>query len=229
MMTSKNGSAAKRRERRRRTRDDDPRGRGRFDMVPSSLSTLSAGAGFPRKLRVRHKYVERISIPCVTGIGAYLFSCNGMYDPNITGTGHQPMYFDQLAAIYDHYTVFSSHMKAEFVVDAGNVVWSMYMSDDTTLASGSTAGEQAGSKTGILTSKAVRPQVVQLTWDAKKFFGGDVFDNDNLQGNAAANPTEQSYFQLTFTDFAGTSLNVLLNVVIEYDVVWDEVRTIASS
>lgn len=35
----------------------------------------------------------------------YVFIVNGLYDPNITGAGHQPTGFDQLIALYERYTV----------------------------------------------------------------------------------------------------------------------------
>ena len=72
----------------------------------------------PKQLYNRLKYAETINVPIgVGGTGNYLYSCNGMYDPNITGTGHQPMYFDQFTAMYDHYTVLKSMMKATVVAN----------------------------------------------------------------------------------------------------------------
>lgn len=62
--------------------------------------------GFPRRLYIAHKYVDLVSVSSTAGVvGSYFFKCNGMFDPNTTGTGHQPMYFDNCGAIYNHYTV----------------------------------------------------------------------------------------------------------------------------
>lgn len=200
--------------------------RGRVAGVPSALTTLSQGVGFPRKLHARHRYADAVILTSTTGaVVSYQWSCNGMYDPNITGTGHQPLYFDQLGAIYDHYTVFRSTIKYE-ILGTQTFAWSAYIDDDTTITSSVVeAAEQVGGKTGLLSSQAVRPQVIQLSWDAKKFFGGDIFDNDNLQGTTAANPTEQSYFTILASTSDLSTGNLTIKVVIEYEVVWDELRT----
>ena len=34
-----------------------------------------------------------------------------MFHPDKSSVGHQPMYFDQLQAIYDHFTVINSRIK----------------------------------------------------------------------------------------------------------------------
>lgn len=39
------------------------------------------------------------------------YSLNGLYDPNITGVGHQPMGFDELMAIYTQYKVVSTKVE----------------------------------------------------------------------------------------------------------------------
>jgi len=42
------------------------------------------------------------------------FRANSVYDPDSTGLGHQPMYFDQLAAIYKQYIVHKCEIEVEF-------------------------------------------------------------------------------------------------------------------
>lgn len=50
----------------------------------------------------------------------YSYSINGMNDPNLTGGGHQPMGFDQFAALYNNYYVTGMKIKLEGVcVSAG--------------------------------------------------------------------------------------------------------------
>jgi len=48
---------------------------------------------------------------------------NGMYDPDQTGTGHQPRGFDQIAALYNYYCVTASSIRVRFSsAAAGNGV-----------------------------------------------------------------------------------------------------------
>lgn len=66
---------------------------------------------FPRELRTTLRYHQNISLdPTAENLGAgganvWVFSGNGCYDPDTTGTGHQPMYFDNLSAVYGRYVV----------------------------------------------------------------------------------------------------------------------------
>ncbi len=179
-----------------------------------------------------HEYRETKAVVCTTGaISSYLFSCNGMYDPNITGTGHQPMYFDQMTAIYDHYTVLKSEIIYEFIVKTADQMVGTYIDDDATITNDPVlCGELPTGSSHLLSVVATRPLIVRKRWDAKKFFGGDIFDNDNLQGTAASNPTEQSYYTMVTQPFDGTSTTtVLMNVTIRYQAVWDELKNISSS
>jgi hypothetical protein len=58
------------------------------------------------------RYVEGIDFTTASGvISNYTFALNDLYDPNVTGTGHQPKGFDQLAALYFRYKVLSVHVK----------------------------------------------------------------------------------------------------------------------
>jgi len=55
---------------------------------------------------VQLTYHETITIdPAIDTSGAHLFKLNGLYDPNFSGTGHQPMYFDNYATLYNKYKV----------------------------------------------------------------------------------------------------------------------------
>lgn len=189
----------------------------------------------PKQLFNTLKYAELVTINLgAGGEGYYTFCCNGMYDPNITGTGHQPLYFDQLSAIYDHYTVLSSKIKVTpFTVSAGYpVVISLWQDDDSspTIAAYSTAIERPGSYSTVVDLARNTANPMFSYWDARKTFGGDPQAQDSLQGSASANPSETTNWMIYANGtlvLASGSITVL--VEIEYNAVWDELTSIAGS
>lgn len=65
--------------------------------------------GFPNSMLVRMKYVQSVVLnPDGIAPVLYQFRCNSIYDPDYTGTGHQPRSSDEFAQIYKHYNVISS-------------------------------------------------------------------------------------------------------------------------
>ena len=69
--------------------------------------------GFGKAKLVKLKYVETVLIDLAStqAGGVYVFKANDIYDPNFTGTGHQPLGHDTYEAIYTHYDVVSSSVK----------------------------------------------------------------------------------------------------------------------
>jgi hypothetical protein len=180
---------------------------------------------------MKHSYADQLTLTSTTGsLQTYQFSCNGMYDPDITSTGHQPLYFDQLTAIYDHYTVFEARIVVEIVTNqVARAV--LYIDDDTSTAPNmGTASEQPSATAKLIPATTVKPIVFTKRWNAKEFFGGNIYDNDDLQGSASANPVEQSYFTLLLkpADPVG-DCTYQLRVMIHYLAVWDELKTMAQS
>lgn len=196
--------------------------------VPRSFG-FGSTVGFPKKLHVRHRYTVQNSI---SSGAPQQFSCNGMYDPGLSLFGGQPLYFDQVAAIYNHYTVFASRCHIEFLnEDQLAVPIALYIAPSTTPATSYLqAREQPGAIQKVCPGVGGAGHVaLTLTWNAKDYFGGDVYDNDDLQGSASANPVEQSYFTVFVANLGAGVIAGRVQVTIEYDAVWDELRTIALS
>jgi len=180
-------------------------------------------------------YVETFTRTVSAGVNAnYQFSCNGLYDPNITGTGHQPMYFDQIAALYNHYTVLRSRIRVTWsAINIPNPVSvALYIEDDTTSGTTSAAdqaAERPGAKSGMFLPLAEGTITRYASWDAAKTFGPNPMAQEELSGTSATNPTEQSYYTIVNYFPAGDTITMVINVKIDYDVVWDEFITVAQS
>lgn len=60
-------------------------------------------------------YVDAITLNATPSLAAkYFYRCNSLFDPDFTATGHQPMGFDQYAALYNHYHVHSAYIECIF-------------------------------------------------------------------------------------------------------------------
>lgn len=228
-------SAARNRVRRIKSRALTRLRRNRVSNV-RNRSMVPIGLGFPKKVLVTHRYQECVAVGSTTGsLGKYSFACNGMFDPNITSTGHQPMYFDQFGAIYDQYTVIAS--KVKFTVVATTVNNSFLVATDinddttTTATTISTVGEHSPGKIRYYPGlSGTAPLVLTNKWSAKKYFGGSILGNDNLQGTPAANPLELSYFDFYIQDPVGlASVACNVYVEIEYIAIWTELKDIGPS
>jgi len=199
-------------------------------------NNVIVGKGFPKKMTMTHKYHEVVSHTSTLGApGFYKFACNGMFDPNLTSVGHQPYYYDQMSAIYDHYTVIGAKIVVK-VIPTNNNQNSFYVTmsqnDDTTQTAGIDATAEQSSGSHIIVPYGANDvvRILRNSWSAKKTFGGSVLGNDNLQGNATANPTEITVWTIGILAMdAISTVNSYLDISIEYIAVWDEIRDIAGS
>jgi len=206
----------------------------RLQLISTPPRVNIGNQAFPPQLFNTVRYVESVPISCDTGgNGYYNFSCNGLFDPNNTGTGHQPLYFDQLISIYDHYTVLSSTITIQPTTINVNVpfIVATYVDDDTSGAIGvSSVLERPGVKWQQVMPLAGQSSKLKCTWNAKKIFGPGTQADPSMQGNVSGNPTEASYFLIYVGGNIDASLSTIrVLVTIEYKCVWDEFTTIAQS
>lgn len=68
----------------------------------------------PDKVRVKLVYTTGINITSAGTAGGYVFSGNSIFDPDVTGSGNQPIGFDEWSAFYTTYRVLAS----KFIVQA---------------------------------------------------------------------------------------------------------------
>jgi len=199
-------------------------------------TSVPVGLGFPKRMVMTHRYTEQVPVTSTLGvIGKYQFSCNGMFDPNITGTGHQPMYFDQMSALYNHYTVIGSKLKitvSPSVTNEDGFYTGCYLDDDTTtsnITDITAVSEATSGKIRMFSPNAQVPHVYNRKWSAKKTFGGSVLGNDNLQGTPAGNPSEQTYYTFAIQSFGADTTFATLLVEYTFIAVWEELKQVAQS
>lgn len=163
--------------------------------------------------------------------GAQVFSANGMFDPDITGTGGQPMSFDQAMSFFNHYTVHKARIKVTFSSDSTTlrascglivsgsstvttVVETLLENGDGAIQQLQFAGQNGSSATFQCELDCGRFQAVD-----------DVMDDPNMRGDSASNPTEQMYFHLFVVNLTtAAAVQCEYNCLITYDATFHEPR-----
>ncbi len=227
---------------RRRSFKRKPRKRRRFRRKRKRHRFLPIG-GFAKSKLVRFRYVDQISINAPSGgIARHTFSANGLYDPNITTTGHQPSNFDVWCGtngFYDHYTVLGSKIIVSPVAGAtSSVTPTAYMgilkSDTGSRSAGMQVNEileqklfkfsrvQIGTPTGYMRNS------VSATYSASKFFGkpkSAILGDDTLKGDQANNPPDGCFYEVVCASVNGNdpTLHEFL-VEIEFVAIMSEPR-----
>lgn len=60
----------------------------------------------PRTVKIVLPYAETFVRSGITGMEDYQFNLNSIYDPNLSGSGHQPLGHDQYATLFGRYRVY---------------------------------------------------------------------------------------------------------------------------
>lgn len=170
--------------------------------------------GYPDKLVTKLRYVSHNTISGALGaVGAHVFRMNSLFDPDLTGTGHQPMFFDQFcgavgSAPYSHYRVLTSTVTCTFTqvtapansgaapANVGPLVvgltahgtQGLYTTDPENLC------ETSNTKWSHLGDKAAgnNTKVITATYNPIRDLGLGV-DDDTISALYNANPTQQFF------------------------------------
>lgn len=203
------------------------------------LTAQGVPSGLPVIRIAKLRYCDTFTLQSPVGaLAEYMFRANSVFDPNSTAGGHQPMGFDQWAALYNHYVVKGSKINVRIMHDTGSgtdiaVRCGVYLTDGS--SSGYTdATEFIEARKGHYRNlgngadKAVR---MNLGYSTRKFFNiTNVKDNVGRLGAAVtANPTEQAYYAIWVQSASSNSETVNVTAVIDYIVEFSEPKDLSQS
>jgi hypothetical protein len=211
---------------------------GRSNM---SIGAVRPGFVLPERMDVILRYSEEVSLHAASGVSvSYVFRANDLYDPNYTGTGHQPLGFDQLCLFYKRFVVIKSSCKmTPLWTTVSNLIPGYYglaISDDGAKSSGFTIGDLA--EQALVT----RPQIggittlnlnhhARATFNTKKFFGikGGTLDNDFYCSSAAV-PARVGYYEAFQAPVGGNTCDIQYFLIeLEYHATCTEPIALAQS
>lgn len=192
---------------------------------------------FPKIHLARLVYRQEFQLNPVDSDPAYqIFRTSGLFDPDYThagGTGgeHQPMGFDQLAVLYNHYEVISAKITFTVIPNNNNCYMGVTIDDNAT---GSTdlvqMMEQRGTKWRIMPQSSSRVQSITQYYSQKKTFGKAMRGDDSLRSLVTTNPTEGQYFLCWCAGVNGADPAAFNCIVrIEYLAKFTELQTLSKS
>lgn len=248
MPKNKQNRSRRRTRRRKRNTNTSRNSPSTPHMQAPKQTALMRTPLFPASVRKRGQlYYESalgLTLPTSGNVVTYFFSANGMFDPNITGTGHQPIGFDQMMLMYEQATVVRSSIQVTFNVGPGltGEFGVALFPDASALTNPSQLVENGLVNYVPLTSGSSTFQnqrirsVVRLDCDICKYFGRrgirSLLNDDNLYTTAAANPVEQAYYGVVAWQISpdgSTTTSLGFDVLISYDVIYWEPRKLTES
>ncbi len=186
--------------------------------------------GFPNSVITKLRYVDLITLSSTAGsLATNNYLANSIYDPNSTGTGHQPLYHDQYAAIYDQYVVLGSKITVHFQPYQVDQAWifGIVSDDDVTISTTTeTRMEQNNSVWAISGTNDTGPVILSQTFSPLRDFGIDAKDDGASHTPVGSSPAEQIVFAVWAQELNVALTGVAyLAVDIEYTVKFSELKT----
>lgn len=195
------------------------RGKARLPLSPSTMPAITF-----RKLR----YSQQVTLApgALGGIADHRFVASGLYDPDFTGVGHQPRFFDQIMLSYDHFVVLGAKItvrmtNASTTTPGSPVTVAIALTDDSpAIISYEDLMEQGRVRSTILGHPEGSRSSTTLTkgYSAKKFFHRKPLTSADLRGTAVANPVENAYFHVIAVSNTGvaSARQVDCDVIMEF-------------
>lgn len=222
-----NSTTMRRRNNKKNKKNKNKTGRAGYNLSPTSYTNFeSTSIGFldPHKY-VRLKY-DDVFIGTLATVTAQnqIMRLNSIFDPDLTGTGHQPYGYDQLSALYNRYRVLKTSWKISFhsenvgfficvIPTNGNLATAV-----TNLASFTAACEVPYATTRIQGNGA-NSVVMINSIELNKLNGTlkvEYLADDRFEAQIGANPSELLILNICVFNSSGSTLSLDYSVEIEY-------------
>lgn len=173
----------------------------------------------PSTRKVTLRYAQKFSIVSnVAQASTHIFRANDMYDPDFSGVGHQPRGFDQLMAMYDHFTVVGAKITIMTAQPGTSAIVGISLQDDATSTTDPENLLETRPDDSVIGVVAAGAEALSLSlgYSQRKFFGVSGID-DKYQGSKVSSPQEGAYFHVWQAAINDTSSNTSHYVaVIDY-------------
>lgn len=188
-------------------------------------SKFSSNKALTQRVILKYCDYEVNVDPTLGSCAVKVFTANGLYDPDISGVGHQPNGFDQYMQLFTEYCVLGATIKVIAQNTDGTYAQTVGIAlcDFATVNSDIRVYIENGNCTfTTIGTRDHGDDIRTLTYqaDIQKFSSENPTYQDNFKGTVSTNPTDTHYFHI----FAGTgtvnSNAVQCLVTISYDVIF---------
>jgi hypothetical protein len=208
------------------------------------MSSRATGNVFPTRLRRTLCYSDAYTLVSTAGaVALQQFKVNSLFDPDSTGTGHQPRGFDQLCSAtgpYKKYRVIVARVALEMLTDNGAAYVAAGFSDLSGLPAVATGGigsivpnaELPGWRSIFAGDYGSQPQKLQFAAtiaDIESVTPTTVLAEDNYSALYNADPADLAYFSVQAQAIAGNTQSVEIVAHFEFDVIFEEPILMAAS
>lgn len=199
----------------------------------SVISRNPLQTGFPDSIKIKHEYVDLVQANSGATPYTGVWSLNGLYDPDVSGVGHQPYFYDEAALIYSRYIVWGCKVKIKAATSANvPMIVSMVAQPDTTApATIDLHLERPLEKHRIIQSGSGTASM-QAYFDLPKLFGvtkAAYLGEDGHVGTTTGNPASQYYLMVNAQAADISTQTTRLIVELTYYAKWKLRKRVAQS
>lgn len=174
------------------------------------------------------KFAQAYALTGASGLAGRTFSLNCLFDPDVTGTGNQPVFFDQLAAIYNKYRVVRAHWRVRVASKTANNAGVVAAAPtpgvaDTSFASVEELSEEPGGVAMEFGSAGSPPAVLSGSTDMAEVYGNTknaVILLDTYAAVSNTRPSNEVYLAICVNTSGNTDTTQLF-VEIVYEAWWE--------
>jgi len=205
-------------------------------VVPRIAMGANTIYGFPPTLLTKLRYVDTYALISTAGaIAKQVMYLNSTFDPDNSGSGHQPLYRDTYAAIYDQYAVVSCKATIQYqslAATTGMVIGAVIDDDNSSSSTPTVLMEQNNGKHLLLPpfTGSISNRTLTIPWSCKKHLGIDPFTSQTYKTAVGSNPSEVASLIIWSVPADGSSTaTVQVQVTLEMEVLFTELQTPSSS
>lgn len=204
---------------------------------------LVQGGALPATLFAKHRYSEQLilytdNLTNRTGTEV-AFRLNSLYDPNFTGTGHQPLGFDQYAALYNYYRVYKVDVQVRVTARFGSAVTFCAVNVRSSGASYSLGSLKKGEEILEQPGNTMMDASINQSWNGTYYIADiegctrqRVMADDQYNASTTNNPFLSPYLSVaagTWDEPSSASNGCYAVVSFVFHTMWNGVKTLPQS